>query len=367
MLPCTIKFNNYLLIMAKKTDIEKIDNYEQLIEKLKLWEVSPQETWDLVQKIKFNTSKKTIWKMRKFHMYIEYRGMSLIDDKVLDKVEILANKSKLMGRAHMIEYFKNVKKYLPNRVDSIKKLVNSDLYKSSFKFFNKNKKIDIRLEIKNLEKLIAEQKSIAKNINTKEVEIEACEENVLESIKMVGTFEQKVENLREQKQEYQDLQREFAAYDLYMRCMHPNGIAYDVIKKKIPVINEEIAKVLANIVDFEVFFEATGNKFDIFIKHPKYEERPIEMASGAEKSLSAMAIRLALLGVSSLPTGDIFILDEPGTALDEDNMSGFIRILELIKVYFKNVLLISHLDSLKDCVDMQIVIDKKKGYARVNQ
>ena len=35
--------------------------------------------------------------------------------------------------------------------------------------------------------------------------------------------------------------------------------------------------------------------------------------------------------------------------------------------YFKNVLLISHLDSLKDCVDMQIVIEKKQGYARVNQ
>ena len=204
-------------------------------------------------------------------------------------------------------------------------------------------------------------------IKTKQSQIGTCEENVLETIKLVGTYEQKVENLREQKQEYQDLQREFAAYDLYMQCMHPNGIAYDVIKKKIPVINEEIAKVLANIVDFEVFFEATGNKFDIFIKHPKYEERPIEMASGAEKSLSAMAIRLALLGVSSLPTGDIFILDEPGTALDEDNMSGFIRILELIKVYFKNVLLISHLDSLKDCVDMQIVIEKKQGYARVNQ
>ena len=111
----------------------------------------------------------------------------------------------------------------------------------------------------------------------------------------------------------------------------------------------------------------TGNKFDISIKHPQYDERPIEMASGAEKSLSAMAIRLALLGVSSLPTGDLFILDEPGTALDEDNMSGFIQILELIKVYFKNVLLISHLDSLKDCVDMQIVIDKKAGYAKVNQ
>ena len=82
---------------------------------------------------------------------------------------------------------------------------------------------------------------------------------------------------------------------------------------------------------------------------------------------SGMAQSSLLLSVSSLPKSDLFILDEPGTALDEENMEGFIRILELIKVYFKNVLLISHLDSLKDCVDMQIVIEKKAGYARVNQ
>ena len=221
--------------------------------------------------------------------------------------------------------------------------------------------------IENLELLVTQLNKCHYKIQQTESKITNCDTATLELVKSVGSYEQKIETIKEQKQEYRDLQTEFAAYDLFMRCMHPNGIAYDVIKKKIPVINEEIAKVLANIVDFEVFFEASGNKFDINIKHPKYEERPIEMASGAEKSLSAMAIRLALLGVSSLPKSDLFILDEPGTALDEDNMSGFIQILELIKVYFKNVLLISHLDSLKDCVDMQIVIDKKAGYAKVNQ
>ena len=221
--------------------------------------------------------------------------------------------------------------------------------------------------IENLEALVTDLNKCHYSIEQTKGSIDTCEVSTLELVKTLGSQEQKLENLRDQKQEYHDLQTEFAAYDLFMQCMHPNGIAYDVIKKKIPVINSEIAKVLANIVEFEVFFEASGNKFDISIKHPQYDERPIEMASGAEKSLSAMAIRLALLGVSSLPTGDLFILDEPGTALDEDNMSGFIQILELIKVYFKNVLLISHLDSLKDCVDMQIVIDKKAGYAKVNQ
>ena len=221
--------------------------------------------------------------------------------------------------------------------------------------------------IENLESLIIQLNKCHYDIKKTNQQITSCENKTLEFVKNVGSLEQKVENIISQKNEYRDLQREYAAYDLYMQCMHSNGIAYDIIKKKIPVINSEIAKVLANIVDFEVFFEASGNKFDIFIKHPRYNERPIEMASGAEKSLSAIAIRLALLGVSSLPTGDIFVLDEPGTALDEENMEGFIRILELIKVYFKNVLLISHLDSLKDAVDMQIVIDKKAGYAKVNQ
>ena len=104
--------------------------------------------------------------------------------------------------------------------------------------------------------------------------------------------------------------------------MHSNGIAYDIIKKKLPVINEEIAKVLANIVDFEIFFEDDGKKMNVFIKHPRHEARPLEMGSGAEKTLAAMAIRLSLLSVSSLPKGDLFILDEPGTALDEENMEG---------------------------------------------
>jgi len=53
--------------------------------------------------------------------------------------------------------------------------------------------------------------------------------------------------------------------------------------------------------------------------------------------------------------------------LDADNMEGFIRMLDLIKTYFKTVILISHLDSLKDIVDTEITIDKSGGFARVNQ
>ena len=148
--------------------------------------------------------------------------------------------------------------------------------------------------------------------------------------------------------------------------MHPNGISYDIIKRRLPLINSEISKILTNIVEFEIFFENEESKLDILIKHPRHDPRPIELGSGAEKTIAAMAIRLALLNVSTLPKGDVFILDEPGTALDAENMEGFIRILEMIKTQFKTVLLVSHLDSLKDIVDQEISIEKNNGRAYVN-
>ena len=224
---------------------------------------------------------------------------------------------------------------------------------------------DNRENIENFEHLATQRQTVVDAIETLTNHQNTCQNMVLEYYKLKGSLEQKLSNLMEQQKELKDIQQEYAAYDLYMRCMHSNGIAYDIIKKQLPVINEEVAKVLANIVSFETFFEDDGKRLNIFIKHPKHDPRPLEMGSGAEKTIAAMAIRLALLSVSNLPKGDIFILDEPGTALDADNMEGFIRILDLIKSFFKTVILISHLDSLKDCVDTQIIIEKNGNYAHV--
>ena len=226
---------------------------------------------------------------------------------------------------------------------------------------------DNKEAIQNIENLIVSRDEISDKIEANKKGIEVFEEGLSVHNRTIGSLEQKVETLKEKKQELLDIRAEFAAYDLFMRCMHSNGIAYHIIKRRLPVINEEIAKTISNIVDFEVFFQEDGNKLDVLIKHPNFEARPIEMGSGAEKTLASMGIRLALLSVSSLPKGNIFILDEPGTALDAENMEGFIRMLDLVKTYFKTVILISHLDSLKDIVDTEITIDKTNGYARINQ
>ena len=249
------------------------------------------------------------------------------------------------------------------RADSMlfKEQVELDDLKSKATEYEENKEA-----IENLKQLISDKEKLEKQSEDKEQEVNLCEQKIMQLHKRHGSSEQKLSHTQEQQQEFRELEKDFAAYHLFMVCCHPNGVSYEIIKERLPYINQEISKILTNIVEFEVFISNNEDKLDIFIKHPSHDPRPLEMGSGAEKTIASMAIRLAFLTVSSLPKSDLFILDEPGTALDEENMEGFVRILDMIKGHFKTVLLISHLDSLKDCVDMQINIEKKAGFAHVN-
>lgn len=218
------------------------------------------------------------------------------------------------------------------------------------------------LKLADIEK---EKNNVSSHISSLQENMKAEEEMLAELSTNKGILTQKVVHLEEQKKDLQELREEYNAYDLFQSCMHSNGIVYDIIKKKLPLINQEISKILTSIVNFDVFLEDDGKKLDMYIKHPKYEPRPLELGSGAEKSIAAIAIRLGLIKTSSLPVGDLFIMDEPATALDEENMEGFTRILQMLKTSFKTVMLISHLDALKDVVDMQITINKIDGFAHV--
>lgn len=210
-------------------------------------------------------------------------------------------------------------------------------------------------------------KTLEKDIRNKKQECQECREELLKLHKQEGSVQARIAEAEHKKQELEKTRREYSAYDLFMKCMHSNGIAFDITRNKLPVINEAISEVLANVADFNIFFENSGNKLDIFIQHVDQEARPLELGSGAEKTLAAMAIRIALLNVSNMPTSDIMCLDEPATALDADNMEGFTRVLDMSREHFKMTLLITHIESLKDNVDKVITIQVKDGFAFVEE
>jgi len=217
----------------------------------------------------------------------------------------------------------------------------------------------------NMESLQRDLAAIKPTIVKKKKEADYCHKKVLTLMSEEGATRRQITEAREKIQQIDDAEKDYIAYDLFSKAMHANGVSYQVIKSMLPIINSEISSILSTLVNFEVFFDNVGDKLEIYIKHPKYDPRPLSMGSGAEKTIASMAIRLGLISVTNLPKSELFILDEPATTLDEEHMEGFIRLLQMIKGQFKTVLLISHLESLKDIVDMTIDIQKVDGYAKV--
>jgi DNA repair exonuclease SbcCD ATPase subunit len=281
----------------------------------------------------------------------------------LDEVEkVIAAYNLILEKRRNMESIVSAKKLEVEKLNNKIILINNFIVKlqKNIEVYSVNEEVALKL------KDLADKKNVLCGERTKiSKKLAECEASLLKLYKEYGSLEQKYIDIEEMKNEMLKLREEYTAIAMFEKAMHSNGISYDVIRKKLPIINQEISKILTNIVNFEIFFEDDGKKLEINIKHPKYDARPIELGSGAEKSLAAMTIRLALTKITSLPVGDIMILDEPATALDEENMEGFIRILDMLKNHYKTIILISHLPELKDIADTQIVIDNVDGYAHV--
>jgi len=75
--------------------------------------------------------------------------------------------------------------------------------------------------------------------------------------------------------------------------------------------------------------------------------------------MASLAIRVALINVSSLSKTNMLMIDEGFGSLDETNLEACNRLLISLKKWFKNIIVISHVDAVKDCVDHNIDILKR--------
>ena len=190
--------------------------------------------------------------------------------------------------------------------------------------------------------------------------MEETDRSRIEMAKLIGILEQYDLSLSE----YETNVKEYEVYELYMKAMHVSGVPSLILKDMIPSINESINSIMDNVCDFTVELMDRDGKLDIMIKRGE-SLTPIESCSGAEETLSSMAIRVAMCEHSQMVKPDFFILDEPATSLDSSNLANFIKMLEMIKSRFRIVFLVTHIELLKDHVDQLIEIDSDGEYSQV--
>lgn len=179
----------------------------------------------------------------------------------------------------------------------------------------------------------------------------------------------KVDELEKIAQEIATNDRKYQLYNWYTKAMHRNGIPITVLKNYIPVINYELSRVLSPIVGYGVYFkiDADSDNIDIVMRYDDAQDdtRPITMASGMEKFIANMAIRHVLLKVSALNKPTIRIIDEGFDVLDNDNVYLVQKFFEQVKGEFDNIVIITHIDALKDCADHMINVSQQGGVSKL--
>ena len=197
---------------------------------------------------------------------------------------------------------------------------------------------------------------------------EHLDKRMLAVTKDIGSKESLVAHLKKELGEMKDLRTLCDAYEHYSDTMGKHGIAYKILVEKLPLINDEINKILSSVANFNVFIEhdRDENSIRLYLKYGDYVGRRLELAGGAEKLMASIAIRTALLSITNLPKTNMFIIDEGFGSLDGSNIDNINKLFDYLRTVFDHVLIISHIDVMKDMVDNNIEISvDEEGYSHV--
>jgi DNA repair exonuclease SbcCD ATPase subunit len=140
-------------------------------------------------------------------------------------------------------------------------------------------------------------------------------------------------------------------------------LPYILLDKIKPILEKKVNDMLSLATDFSIQFDMSDNKIDIYLHRLAYKDRSIIVnnASGFERFMSSLAIRMALLELSNLPKINFMAIDEGWSSFDNHNINNVNVIMDYLKTKFDFILTISHITQIKEHCDQQIFLKKDKS------
>lgn len=255
----------------------------------------------------------------------------------------LLNKTKQTIEAELVSYNTNLRLIK----DRIKK------YHDNEENIEKNKKI--QLIIDDIQTQYSKKNNELKDKNTE----------IQKQIGINSITENKIQTIENTIQRIKELEIKNIAYSYYIQCVHRQGIPYQLIGLVLPVFEQEINDILHQMVEFEVRTEVDGSDVNFYIDYKDGKVWLLELTSGMERFIASIAIRVALLQLSNLPKLTGLLIDEGFGVLDTDNITNISSLLEYLKQYFDFILIVSHIDSMKDSVSEIIEISDINNLSHV--
>ena len=332
------------------------------------------------------------------------------NEKIQDDVDVLIEKQeKVIGATEKLRKLGNLKGKISQKVSTITK---------EHKFFTENtvcptctqsieetfrinrikdaqdKAKELQSGYKELEEAIKEEeererqfttlsKEISKltnDISQNNTRISGCQrqirnleseiQRITEQLANRNTEHDKLETFKENlKTTYDDLSSKrdtINYYDFSYSLLKDGGVKSKIIKKYLPLINQQVNRYL-QMMDFYINF-TLDEEFNETVQSPIHEDFSYASFSEGEKMRIDLALLFTWREVARMKNSvntNLLIMDEVfDSSLDGFGTEEFLKIIRYV-IKDANIFVISHKESLHDKFESVIKFDKVKGFSRM--
>ncbi len=221
----------------------------------------------------------------------------------------------------------------------------------------KNNDIDAQL-VKaglRLDELIKEKRDYEKVQTTNQNQITFLEERIEKNNELILKIAEEYEKEK--------------VYKIYLDIFGKNGISKIIMKTMMPLINQELQRLLIDSCYFnlEIRINEKNEVEFIMIDNSTGIEKLMVSGSGYERTIAAMALRAVLSKVCSLPKPNVIVWDEVFGKISDDNLDMVGEFFQKMREYFEKIFVISHNPLINAWGNNTLRISKSENVSRVIQ
>jgi DNA repair exonuclease SbcCD ATPase subunit len=156
-------------------------------------------------------------------------------------------------------------------------------------------------------------------------------------------------------------------FKTYMTIYGKNGISKVIMKNMIPLLNQELSRLLSDSSYFTLEMNINDkNELEfLMIDNETRVVKPLKSGSGYEKTIAALALRGVLTKISSLPKPNIVVMDEVFGKVADENLELIGEFFKKIKMYFEHIFVISHNPLIRNWSDNIIMVKKEENISSI--
>jgi DNA repair exonuclease SbcCD ATPase subunit len=221
----------------------------------------------------------------------------------------------------------------------------------------KNNDIDAQLIKANMriDELISEKRGYERTLTSNQVQIKTLENQIETNHDLIGRIAEEFEREK--------------IYKIYLEVFGKNGISKIIMKTMMPLINQELQRLLMDSCYFnlEIRINDKNEVEFMMIDNSTGIEKLMTSGSGYERTIAAMALRAVLSKVCSLPKPNIIVWDEVFGKISNDNLEMVGEFFSKMREYFEKIFVITHNPLVNNWANNVVRITKTDNISRVSQ